>query len=117
MDSFIELAKEIHSRNNPEKIGICVGEVTSLTPVTIRIYYRGEPLDFDEFFNCEGMINGGTGVTTGDLYVDSYPVNIGDKFVCVAGNDNQSLYVLCKFESIGTDSNGEPKGLYIYLKG
>lgn len=48
MDSFIELAKEIHSRNNPKKEGICVGEVTSLTPVNIRVYYNGEALDFEE---------------------------------------------------------------------
>lgn len=107
MDSYIELAKEIHSRNNPKKVGICVGEVTSLTPVNIRVYYNGEPLDFDEFFNVEGLINGGTGVTTAELYVSEYPVKIGDKFICIAGNDNQCLYVISKFESI--------KDLYIYL--
>ena len=100
MDSYIELAKEIRSRNNPKKIGICVGEVTSLTPVNIRVYYNGEPLDFGEFFNVEGLINGGTGTTTAELYVSEYPVKIGDKFICIAGNDNQSLYVLGKFESI-----------------
>lgn len=109
MDSYIELAKEIHSRNNKKLIGICVGEVTSLTPVNIRIYYNGEPLDFDEFFNFEGLINGGKGVTTGDLYVEKYPIEIGDRFICVAGNDNQSLYVLGKFESVNK--------LNIYLKG
>ena len=107
MDSFIELAKEIHSRNNPKRVGICVGEVTSLTPVNIRVYYNGEPLDFNEFFNVEGLINGGTGVTTAELYVSEYPVKIGDKFICIAGNDNQCLYVIGKFESI--------KDLYIYL--
>lgn len=109
MDSYIELAKEIHSRNNPKKVGICVGEVTSLTPVNIRVYYNGESLDFDEFFNVEGLINGGTGVTTAELYVSEYPVKIGDKFICIAGNDNQCLYVLGKYEKI--------KGLYIYLEG
>lgn len=109
MDNYIELAKEIHSRNNKKLIGICVGEVTNLTPVTIRIYYCGEPLDFDEFFNFEGFINGGTAVTTGDLYVEKYPVEMGDRFICVAGNDNQSLYVLGKFESVNK--------LNIYLKG
>lgn len=108
MDSYIALAKEFHSRNNKKMIGICVGEVTSLTPVNIRIYYNGEPLDFTEFFNFEGLVNGGTGVTTGELYVDEYPVNIGDKFVCAAGIDNQSLYVLGKYEGI--------KDLYIYLE-
>lgn len=108
MDSYIELAKEIHSRNNKKVIGICVGEVINLTPVTIRIYYNGEPLDFDEFFNFEGLVNGGTGVTTGDLYVLEYPVKIGDKFICMAGNDNQSLYILGKYERI--------KDLFIYLE-
>ncbi len=116
MDSYIELAKEIHQRNNPKKVGICVGEVTSLTPVNIRVYYNGEPLDFDEFFNVEGLINGGSGVTTGNLYVGKYPVEVGDRFICVTGNDNQCLYVLGKLESIGTDSDGEPKGLFIYLE-
>lgn len=116
MDSYTALAKEIHCRNNPKKVGICVGEVTSLTPVNIRVYYNGEPLDFTEFFNVEGLINGGTGVTTGDLFVKGYPVEIGDRFICIAGNDNQSLYVLGKFESIGTDSDGAAKGLFIYLE-
>lgn len=116
MSGYIELAKEIHSRNNVKTIGICVGEVTSLTPVNIRIYYNGEPLDFTEFFNFEGLINGGTRVTTGDLYVEEYPVNVGDKFICIAGNDNQCLYVLGKLENIGIDENGESKELYIYLE-
>lgn len=108
MDSYIALAKEFHSRNNKKMIGICVGEVTSLTPVNIRIYYNGAPLNFTEFFDFEGLVNGGTGVTTGDLYVEEYPVNIGDKFICMAGIDNQSLYVLGKYEGI--------KDLYIYLE-
>ena len=108
MDSYIELAKEIHKRNNSAKIGICVGEVISRTPVTIRIYFSGVPLDFDEFFNVEGLVNGNTGVTTGDLYVKEYPIEIGDKFICIAGNDNQSLYVIGKFESI--------EKLFIYLE-
>lgn len=116
MDNYTKLAQEFHKRNNRRIIGICVGEVTSLTPVNIRIYYSGKPIDYDEFFNLEGLINGGTGVTAGDLFVKEYPVEIGDRFICIAGNDNQSLYVLGKFESIGTDSDGEPKGLFIYLE-
>lgn len=108
MEGYIRLAKEIYKRNNKNQIGICVGEVISLTPVTIRIYYNGEPLNFEEFFNIEGLINGDTGVTTGELYVSKYPVEAGDKFICMAGNDNQSLYVLGKFESI--------KDLSIYLE-
>ena len=108
MDSYTKLAKEIHKRNNKEQIGICVGEVISLTPVTIRIYYNGTPIDFDEFFNVKGLINGDTEVTTDELYVKEYPVEIGDKFICMAGNDNQSLYVFGKFESI--------KELHIYLE-
>lgn len=107
MDNYIELAKEIHKRNNKNQIGICMGEVISLTPVTIRIYYNGVPLDFTEFFNVEGLINGNTKVTeNNELYVPEYPVKIGDKFICIAGNDNQSLYVIGKFESI--------KDLYIF---
>ena len=108
MDNYTRLAKEFQRRNNPKHIGICVGEVTSHTPVNIRIYYNGTPLDFTEFFNFEGLINGDTKVTTGDLYVSEYPVEIGDKFICMTGNDNQSLYVLGKFESI--------KDLNIYLQ-
>ena len=94
MDSYIELAKEIHSRNNPKRVGVCVGEVTSLTPVNIRVYYNGEPLDFTEFFNVEGLINGDAGVTTGVFYVEKYPIKSGDKFRCVAGYENQSVFVL-----------------------
>lgn len=108
MDSYIKLAKEIHQRNNPARIGICVGEVTSLTPVNIRVFFNGVALDFDEFFNTKGLVNGNTDVTTGDLYVEEYPIKIGDKFICIAGNDNQSLYVLGRLESI--------KSLNIYLE-
>ena len=72
-------------------------------------------MDFTEFFNIEGLINGGTGVTTGDLYVSEYPNEIGDKFICMTGNDNQCLYVLGKFEQIGTKSDGKKKELNIYL--
>lgn len=100
MNSYTRLAKEIRQRDNKYHIGVCVGEVISHTPVTIRIYCMGTPIDFTEFFNFEGLINGDTGVTTGDLYVSKYPVEIGDKFICMTGNDNQSLYVLGKFESI-----------------
>lgn len=116
MDSFIELAKEIHKRNNQKLIGMCVGEYVSHAPATIRIYYNGVPLDFTEFFNITGLINGDTGVTTGDLYVDEYPNEIGDKFICMTGNDNQCLYVLGKFEQIGTESDGKKKELNIYLR-
>ena len=100
MDSYVRLAKEIQSRSNPAKIGICVGEVTSLTPITIRIYYSGVGLDFTEFFAVKGIINGNTGTTSGNLYVEEYPVEIGDRFICIAGEDNQSLYVLGKTETI-----------------
>ena len=108
MDSYTRLAKEFHKRNNQKQIGMCVGEVISLTPVTFRIYYNGVPLDFDEFFNLKGTANDDTGVTKGELYLPKYPVEIGDKFICMTGADNQSLYVLCKFEAINK--------LYIYLQ-
>lgn len=108
MDSYTKLAREIQERTNKKVIGICVGEIVNLTPVTIRIYYGGEPLEFTEFFNSKGLINGGSNITEGELYVEEYPVEIGDKFICVAGNDNQSIYVICKFESI--------KDLNIYLE-
>lgn len=107
MDNYTKLAQELHKRDNKEVIGICVGEVTSLTPVNIRIYYNGEPIDKTEFFDFKGLINGGSTITGGELYVEEYPVEIGDRFICIAGNDNQSLYVLGKFESI--------KDLSIYL--
>ena len=108
MDSYTRLAKEFHKRNNQKQIGMCVGEVVNLTPVTFRIYYNGVPLDFDEFFNLKGTVNDDTGVTVGELYLAKYPVEIGDKFICMTGVDNQSLYVLCKFEAINK--------LYIYLQ-
>lgn len=109
MDNYTALAKEIYNRSNKKIIGVCVGEVVSLTPVTIRIYYGGEPLEFTDFFNLEGLINGGRKTTEGDLYVEEYPVEIGDKFICIAGNDNQCIYVVGKFERIND--------LNIYLEG
>lgn len=108
MSIYTEFAKEIHSRNNEKHIGICVGEITSLTPVNICIYYNGEPLNFTEFFNVKDLINGSYDVTEGELCVEEYPVKVGDKFICMSGQDNQSLYLIGKFESI--------KDLYIYLE-
>lgn len=108
MNNFNELAKEFHSRNNKRLIGVCVGEVVSLTPVTIQVYYGGEPVTYTEFFNTKDMINGEYDKTEGDLYVDEYPVNIGDKFICIVGNDNQGLYLISPYERI--------KDLFIYLK-
>lgn len=107
-DFYNEFAREIHKRNNQKVIGICVGEYVSHTPVTIRIYYNGCPLEFTEIFNLQGLLNGGSGVTSGELYVSEYPNEIGDKFVCMTGMDNQSLYVLGKFEEL--------KDLEIYLE-
>lgn len=100
MDNYTKLAKEIRKRDNKKVIGICVGEVTSLTPVNIRIYYNGEPINKTEFFDVKGLMNGGSNITKGDLYVEEYPVEIGDRFLCIAANDNQSIYVIGKFESI-----------------
>jgi len=107
MDNYVKFAKEVHKRNNEKLIGICVGEVIGYTPLTIRIYYNGIPLDFTEFFNFEGLLNDNSGMTSGEWFVQEYPVKIGDKFICMTGMDNQSLYVLGKFESI--------KDLFIYL--
>ena len=106
--SYIDLAKEIRKRDNNFQIGACIGEVICLTPVTIRIYCLGYPLDFTEFFSAKGLINDDKGVSSGDLYVQQYPIDIGDKMVCIMSNDNQGLYVLSKMENI--------KDLNIYLQ-
>ena len=108
MDGYIRLAKEITKRNNAVRLGICVGEVTGYTPVTIRTYYNGVPFDFTKFYSLEGLMNNNTGVTEGELYLPEYPYKIGDKFICMFAEDNQSIYILGKFESI--------KDLYIYLE-
>ncbi len=100
MDGYEKIANEFCKRNNKIIIGICVAEVIGLTPVTLQIFYAGEPIIFTEFFNIKGIINGNEDKTTGDLYVEDYPVEIGDRFICTTGNDNNSLYVLGRFESI-----------------
>lgn len=108
MDNYIRLAKEIRKRDNAVKLGICVGEVTGYTPVTIRTYYNGVPFDFTKFYSLEGLMNANTGVTQGELYLSEYPYEIGDKYICMFAEDNQSIYILGRFESI--------KELYIYLE-
>ena len=94
----MELAKEIHKRNNKKQIGICVGEAVSLAPLIMRVYYNGTPVEFDEVFSVKGVITGGTG--TKENSDTGASAAVGDKFICMAGNDNQSLYVLGKFENI-----------------
>lgn len=106
MDGYIRLAKEITKRNNAVRLGVCVGEVTRYTPVTIRTYYNGVPFDFTKFYSLEGLMNDNSGVTEGELYLSKYPYEIGDKFICMFAEDNQSIYILGRFESI--------KDLYIY---
>ncbi len=108
MDGYIRLAKEITKRNNAVRLGICVGEVTGYTPVTIRTYYNGVPFDFTKFYSLEGLMNDNSGVTEGELYLPEYPYEIGDKYICMFAEDNQSIYILGRFESI--------KDLYIYLE-
>ena len=108
MNNYLKLANKLRKRDNLYFIGVCVGEIISLTPVTIQIYCMGVPLDFTDFFCVEGLINGGEKITTGNLYVEKYPVEIGDKFICITGNDNQSLFVLGKVENTND--------LNIYLK-
>lgn len=97
---YTELAKEFRKRDNNFQIGVCVGEVTSLAPVTIKIHCLGYPLEFTEFYSAKGLVNDDMDVVTGDLYVEKYPVKIGDKLICIMGNDNQGLYVLEKMENI-----------------
>ncbi len=98
--SFDKLAKEFKKRDNNFYIGVCVGEVANLTPITIRIYCLGYPLEFTEFYCTKGLVNDDTDVVTGNLKVEKYPVEIGDKVICVMANDNQGLYVLEKMEDI-----------------
>ena len=107
-DNYVEFAKEIHKRNNSVKLGICVGEVTGYEPVTIRTYYQGVPFDFTKFYSIEGLMNDETGVCEDELYLPEYPYEIGDKYICMFADDNQSIYILGRFESI--------KDLYIYLE-
>ena len=108
MNNYIKLAKEIRKRDNSVKLGICVGEVTGYTPVTIRTYYNGVPFDFTKFYSLEGLMNDDTKVTEGELYLPKYPYEIGDKYICMFAEDNQSIYILGRFEGI--------KDLYIYLE-
>ena len=107
-DNYVEFAKEIHKRNNAIKLGICVGEVTGYEPVTIRTYYQGVPFDFTKFYSIEGLMNDDSGITEGELYLPEYPYEIGDKYICMFAEDNQSIYILGRFESIND--------LYIYLE-
>ena len=98
MDSYTELAKEIHKRNNKKQIDICVGEAVSLAPLIMRVYYNGTPVEFDEVFSVKGVITGNMGAE--ESSDAESPATVGDKFIRMAGNDNQSLYVLGKFENM-----------------
>ena len=107
MDGYVKLAQEINKRNNPVRLGICVGTVIGLAPVTVQTYYKGVAFDFTRFYSLMGLMNDETGITEGELFVDEYPYEIGDQYICMFSEDNQSIYILGKFESI--------KDLYIYL--
>ena len=97
---YNELAKELRKRDNHFQIGVCIGEIINITPVTIKIYCLGYPLEFTEFYSKKGLMNNDKDIITGDLYASEYPVEVGDKVICVMGNDNQGLYVLDKLENI-----------------
>lgn len=102
MDGYTRLAREIKKRDNSVRLGICVGEVTGFEPVTIRTYYKGVPFDFTQFYTIYGLMNEASDITTGDLIMRTgeYPYQIGDKYICMFAEDNQSIYILGKFESI-----------------
>lgn len=108
MDNYIKLAKEVKKRDNPVRLGVCVGEVIGYKPVTIRTNYNGVPMTFSNFFSIQGLMNDGTGATEGELYLKEYPYEIGDKFICMFAEDNQSIYILGRHEPIND--------LYIYLE-
>lgn len=102
MDGYTKLAKEIHKRDNSVKLGICVGEVAGYEPVTIRTYYNGVPFEFTKFYTVHGLMNEESDITTGELTMRTgeYPYEIGDKYICMFAEDNQSIYILGKFEYI-----------------
>ena len=94
-DGYAEFKRKMKDYKNKEIIGICIGELISVKPVTIRVKY-GESAEF-EFVKFNSLVN------MENLKSD----DIGKKYAVELTTDNKRVYVLGSVESYNNYLVGE----------
>lgn len=85
-NGYAEFRKKIRGYKNKEMIGVTIGELISIKPVTIKVMYDDEPLPYSRFKSLVNMDN-------------LKEENIGEKYAVAFTTDNQTLFVFGRVRS------------------
>ena len=81
MDGYVEIAKQIKKRDNPRKIGPCMGILRSKSPYTVDI------------FGGEYILTEGENLAVCDSVVNAL---VGDSILCVPEDSQNFFYAVAK---------------------
>jgi len=90
-----DLAKEFKNRNNESFIGVVVGTVENINPLTVSIYGGKALLTGDNLYVCKNATQYTMTVSTGGTATHE-GLSQGDKVAVIATEDNQKLFVIDK---------------------
>ena len=111
MSYDIEFANELKNRDNESPIGVIVGKVTKISPLTVSIYDGAasfSELDSEGnilIYKCKNAteyqipfsLTGYEGTTiTGTITHEG--LKVGDRVAAIATEDNQKLFIIDKLE-------------------
>ena len=105
MSYDIDLANELKNRDNESPIGVIVGIVTSISPITISIYNGAALFSDENLYVCKNATEyqipfsliGYEGTTiTGTITHEGLKVD--DRVAAIATEDNQKLFIIDKLE-------------------
>ena len=81
MSGYSQFRKAMKGYRNPKLIGFTVGELVSINPIQIEVYYDETSIPYQNFRSLVDFSN----VTEDD---------IGKKYIVTTGNNNNDLFVL-----------------------
>src|SRR5471030_1386146 len=101
----IQLAKHFKDRNNVEQIGVTLGDVISVNPLSIAIYNDKVILTEQQCYVCSSLKTKNTNITL-DNVADHGTINTtctienilnaGDKVLCLPTVDGQTFFIVDK---------------------
>ena len=101
----VQLAKHFKDRDNVEPVGVVLGDVISVSPLSIAIYNNQVILTEQQCYVCsnlksknanitlDNVADHGTVSTTGTI---NYILNAGDKVLCLPTPDGQTFFIVDK---------------------
>lgn len=100
----VDLAQELKNRNNESRVGIIVGTVVSINPLTISIYNGKGIFTGDNLYICKNAseynmtvsIVLGDNTYTGTVKHEGLKEN--DRVAVIATEDNQKLFAIDKLK-------------------